>query len=92
MKKNLKQWATIFKGFGNPYRLQILKLLKRHGKMSVTKVSEELGISFKNTSRNLSILANLDLVESEGRTDRVYYSINSELDRDLKSILNILLQ
>ncbi len=89
--KTLRQWATIFRGLGNPNRLQILKLLNKADKMAVSSLAEELGISLKNTSRNLSILLNLDLVEFQGKHDRVYYSLNSKLTDDISKILKIIL-
>lgn len=91
IKKDLRQWATIYRGLGNPNRLKILKLLSDREKMAVSELSDELGISLKNTSRNLSILLNLDLVQNEGKHDRVYYSLNPRLSDDLKRILKITL-
>lgn len=91
MKRNLRQWATIHRGLGNQSRLRILKLLSDHGTMSVSVLAEELGISFKNTSRNLRILQGLDIIEFEGRHDKVYYNISSTLDPEIKKILNIVL-
>lgn len=89
--RSLKQWATIFRGLGNPNRLRILKLLSQTEKMAVSALAEELGISLKNTSRNLSILLQLDLVEFQGKHDRVYYSLNSSLADEISKILKIIL-
>lgn len=88
-KRDLKQWATVFRGLGNPNRLRILKILSQTDKMSVSELAKELDITLKNTSRNLSILLNLDLVEYKGKHDRVYYSLNQHLADDLKAILKI---
>ena len=88
-ERNLKQWATVYRGLGNPNRLRILKMLSKTEKMSVSELADELGITLKNTSRNLSILLNLDLVEFQGRQDRVYYSINSKLADDVERIFKI---
>ena len=85
----LKKWATVFRGLGNQNRLHILKLLHEKRSLSVTELAEELEISFKNTSRNLGILLSLDLVEFEGRKDRVYYSLASRLNNEVKQILKI---
>ena len=85
----LKKWATIFRGLGNQNRLHILQLLDRNGPMSVTELSDELEISFKNTSRNLGILGALDFVEFEGRKDRVYYSLSTRLTGEIKKLLRV---
>ena len=86
-KKDLKQWEIVFKGLGNSNRLRILQLLKSKGTMSVTELSEELDISFKNTSRNLRILANLDLVDAKGKHDRVFYEVSPRLEGEVQKVL-----
>lgn len=91
-KRNLKQWSTIFRGLGNPNRLGILRILSEVDKMSVSELAKEIDITLKNTSRNLSILLNLDLVEFKGKHDRVYYSLNPKLDGRAKLILKISLK
>ncbi len=86
-QKNLKLWAAIYRGLGNQNRLRILQLLHAGSEMSVTELADELGISFKNTSRNLKILHDLGLLEFEGKKDKVYYSLNSYLDHNMRKIL-----
>ena len=90
-KRNLKQWATVFRGLGNQNRLQILEILTKTKSMSVSELSEKLHITLKNTSRNLIILLNLDLVEFQGRNSRVYYNLNLRMSDDITRILKILL-
>lgn len=88
-KRNLKQWAIVYRGLGNPNRLRILKILSKTKEMSVSELSEELGITLKNTSRNLNILSNLNLVEFQGRRDRVYYKLNFKMESEIRRILGI---
>lgn len=88
-QKDLAQWATLYRGLGNPNRLRILKLLNKTDKLSVSELAEELGISLKNTSRNLAILNNLDLVKFQGRKDRVYYSLNKDTTKNVKTVLKV---
>jgi len=88
LKRDKKEWTTIFKGLGNQNRLHILQLLAETKKMSVTEIADELEISFKNTSRNLAILRHLGLVEFEGKADRVYYSLSSKFPDDVGKILD----
>ncbi len=89
-RKNSNQWSIVFKALGNPYRLEMIKLLKKNGKMSVSALCKEIGISIKNTSRNLGILANLDILKSQGKSDHVYYEISPTLDKRIKVILAFL--
>ncbi len=90
-KRNLKQWATVFRGLGNQNRLQILEMLTKAKSMSVSELSEKLHITLKNTSRNLGILLNLDLVEFQGRNNRVYYNLNPRITEDIARVLKVLL-
>lgn len=82
----------MYRGLGNPNRLRILKLLSKTDRISVSELAEELKITLKNTSRNLGILLNLDLVEFEGRQDRVYYSLHKRIASDVQQILKITLK
>ena len=88
--RNLKQWSVLFKGLGNINRLKILKMLADRKQISVSELASDLHISLKNTSRNLGILLNLDLVEYQGRSDRVYYSLSPGLQKDIASIFKML--
>jgi DNA-binding transcriptional ArsR family regulator len=87
VNKNIQQWSRIFKGLGNPYRLEIVKFLKKNGKTSVSDLTKEIRISIKNTSRNLKILHDLEILESLGKSDHVFYSINSSLDKEIETIV-----
>lgn len=84
--KNIQQWSKLFRALANPHRLGIIKYLKRSGKTSVTSIAEEIGISLKNTSRNLRILHDVDIVESLGKSDHVFYSLNPTLDKEVAII------
>ena len=86
-KRNLQQWSTLFRALGSPYRLRILQLLERRAEMTVTTLAAELNISLKNTSRNLSILQNMGLVESMGKQGHVPYRLNRRLPGEAVKIL-----
>ena len=86
-KRNLQQWAILFKALGSPYRLRILQLLERQEEMTVTMLTTKLNISLKNTSRNLSILQNLGLVESMGKQGHVPYRLSRRLPTEAIKVL-----
>ena len=88
-KRNIKNWANMFKGFGNVNRLKILKILLDKRSASVSEITSLLDISFKNTSRNLSILSNLGLVEFKGKEGKVIYSISADLDSDTRNLIKL---
>ena len=82
-----KEWTRIFKGLGNENRLKIVKMLYPDRRMTVSEVKNRLGISFKWTSANLSRLAQLGILERDGRGDRIVYYINPKLEHPLFRLL-----
>jgi len=86
---NYIKWATIYKALANVNRLKILSILQKNGEMSVTELSKEIRISLKNTSWNLKILLDLDLVEYVGKKDFVFYKLNPKLPVFIKDTLDI---
>lgn len=87
--KSIHQWARIFRGLANPHRLEIIKFLKKNGKTAVSVLAKEVGISVKNTSRNLRILHDLEILESLGKSDHVFYSINTGFDKEVDLIIKM---
>jgi DNA-binding transcriptional ArsR family regulator len=84
----MKRWTTIFRTLANINRLKIIKMLSGDKKMSVGDISQDLNISFKATSNHLAMLKNLDIVESQGTSGRVFYSINQKMPKDFHKIIN----
>ena len=73
-----KRWVNVFKVLGNINRLRIIKMLQNGKSMTVTKISENLGISLKATSRHLIILQNMEVLENQGKNGFVYYQLNKD--------------
>ena len=84
-----KRWVNIFKALGNINRLKIVKMLANDRSMTVTEISESLGISLKATSRHLIIFQNFELLESEGKQGFVYYRLNKNAPNDFKKALKL---
>ncbi len=78
------------KALANRRRLAILKYLKRKGKASVGSIAEEIKLSFKSTSRHLSILTQADILEKEQANVMVFYSLSSEKQPLIIKLLDIL--
>ena len=72
----MKDLERILKALANKRRLAILKFLKRKKEASVGSIAGEIHLSFKSTSRHLSILASAGLVEKEQRSTQVFYRIS----------------
>lgn len=56
--------------------------------MNVGDMAQHLHISFKATSNHLAILKNLDVLEAEGISGHVFYSVNNKMPDDFKRILS----
>ncbi len=89
---SIKRWNTVFRMLANVNRLKIIKLLIDKGKMNVTDIADELGISFKATSNHLALLKNLDVLESKGTEGHVFYWLNPELPKDFRKAIDLALK
>ncbi len=88
MSVNLKEYEKILKALANKRRLEILKYLKSEKKASVGDIAEKINLSFKSTSRHLSVLLSIDLVENEQKGLSVFYSLTSRFHSIAKTIIN----
>ena len=84
----MKRWVIIFRALANINRLKIVSILFDGRKMNVSDIAQSLRISFKATSNHLVMLKNLDVMESEGSSGHVFYSINKNMPNDFKKILS----
>ena len=88
--KNIKRWTIIFRVLSNVNRIKIIEMLLAGRKMNVSEIAKNLGVSFKSTSNHLSILKNLDVLESQGKDGHVFYYINSHMPKDFQHIIKSL--
>lgn len=72
-----KELVKIFKALGNERRFLILKYLFSKNELTVGKISELIDLSFKSSSRHLSVLMNADLVKVKQVNINRFYSINN---------------
>lgn len=84
-----KNWVVIFKALGNANRCKIIEMLYHGKSLSVTEISEELGISLKSTSKHLIQLENLKFLESSGKKGHVFYALNKNLPLHIKQALKL---
>lgn len=84
-----KKWVRIFKALANYNRMKIVGMLSLGSEMTVTEISEKISISIKSTSKNLIMLQNLDVLESRGKDNHVWYSLNKNLPKDIKRALSL---
>lgn len=87
----VKRWTQIFKAFGNPNRVLIVKILSKGAKMNVGDIAGKLKISVKATSKHLIILSNLDVLNSVGQHNHVFYELNSDIPTDAHEAIKLFL-
>ena len=80
MKRN--EVFKIFKALGNERRFLILKHILDKKELTVGQISELINLSFKSTSRHLSVLKNANLVVSRQTNLNNFYSLNDECMKD----------
>jgi DNA-binding transcriptional ArsR family regulator len=71
---NDRSFSKLFKAFGDPTRLKILRLLASK-EMTVNEIVAEVGLSQPTISRHLSILREAEIVEDRRDGQNVIYSL-----------------
>jgi DNA-binding transcriptional ArsR family regulator len=82
-----KKLERILKAASNRRRFNILAHLRKEKELTVGVISERLHLSFKSTSRHLSILFASDLVERTQRSSEVFYRLGDNLHPTVLEIL-----
>lgn len=90
-KEAILQCAREFNMVGDPTRLKICYLLCRHKELSVSEITEVVGVSVSAVSHTLRKLKEANLVEDRRDFRHVYYQLKqSPLVAILKARLNSL--
>ncbi len=79
--------TKIFKALGNERRFLIVKHILDQKELTVSQISELINLSFKSTSRHLSVLKNANLVVSRQTDLNNFYSLNNEFAREFVKFL-----
>ena len=75
-----KEIERILKALANRRRLAIVRYLRRTREATVGDIADEIKLSFKATSKHLSILFSADIVERDQRSREMYYRLSSDQD------------
>ncbi len=78
------------KALANRRRLLILKYLKKQSEANVTDIAGAIKLSLKSTSRHLSVLFAVDLVDRRQQSLEVYYRTASPIPAVIKQVITIL--
>lgn len=82
--------SKMFRGFGDPARLNILLVL-RNGPMTVTEIVTATGMSQSNTSNHLRCLRECGLVAAEQQGKYALYRLSDDRVGDLLAMTESLL-
>lgn len=88
----LKKAALTFRAVNNKMRLQILRFLHEHSKMTVTALYQKLRLDQSATSQHLAALRKAGFVTTERDGKCVYYSINYKRLNELHTAAEELLK
>ncbi|MDO8516388.1 MAG: metalloregulator ArsR/SmtB family transcription factor [bacterium] len=86
----MKEIERTLKALANRRRLAIVKFLKKEKSATVGDISAEISLSFKATSKHLSVLFAADIVGKEQRGLQMWYSLSSGANNVAKYISNSL--
>jgi len=87
-REHIKQLERILKALGNIRRIRILKTLTYEKELSVGGISERIELSFTATSKHLTILYRLDILDRRQKSLVVYYRIADGLSDFIKRIIS----
>lgn len=85
-----KTLERMLKALANKRRLAIIRYLKLVEEAYVGDIADEIGLSFKSTSRHLVVLASADILEKDQRGLQIFYRLSSPQDSPIKEIVSVL--
>ncbi len=71
----MNELEKTLKALANKRRLAIVVFLKKHNEASVAAIAERINLSFKSTSKHLTILLAAGIVEREQRSLQMFYAL-----------------
>lgn len=86
----MKELAKVFKALSDESRLRILNLIFRSGEICVCDIESITGFTQTKTSRHLSYLRNVELVDSRQEGLWVLYSISKPKSKEHEQLLDCL--
>lgn len=84
----MKAFEKILKALANYRRLQILKFIKEKKRATVGTISTHIKLSFKSTSRHLSVLYGAGILEREQDRLSMLYSISDSIPKIAKQVID----
>lgn len=74
--QNLHKAVLVFRAVNNRLRQQMLRLIHKNGRMTVTNIYQKLNLMQSKTSNHLAILRKAGLVTTLRKGNFIYYAVN----------------
>ena len=78
------------KALANRRRILILKYLKQHREAAVGDIARAINLSFRSTSKHLTVLTAADVVEKEQRSVQMFYRLVHVSAPAIRHIISLL--
>lgn len=85
-----REMEKVLKALANKRRLSIVSLLRKDKEKNVGEIADSIKLSFRATSKHLSVLINADILEKEQRSLQMFYSINKNTSETIRQLLRVL--
>ncbi len=84
----MKKFERFMKALANRRRMEIVKYLSLHKKCTVGVLAAQIKLSFKSTSKHLSVLKSSDIVDGEQVGLSMFYSLSEPIHPITKFIIS----
>lgn len=85
----MQQAQQVLKALANPYRQAVVRLLARHGELTVGEILTSVpGITQSALSQHLAILRDAEVVSVRRDSQRMHYSLRGGLKEGLHTIID----
>ena len=85
-----KEFEKVLKALANRRRLAVVGYLKRHQNVAITDIAAHIDLSVKATSKHVSLLAAVGIVEKEQVSKLMLASLAHNLPRISRPIIALL--
>ena len=86
-----KELEKMLKALANHRRILILRYLKEKKEATVGDIAHAIKLSFKSTSRHLSVLASRGILENDQRSTQIFYHIAPNLPEPLCKFISLVI-
>lgn len=90
MEKRVEKYEPVLKALANSRRLAIVAFLKKKKRATVGEIAKHIKLSFRSTSKHLSILQSVEAVSVSQMGLYRHYALNPEAGRFTKSLIALL--